>query len=77
MSTVKIVLISCLVSTISIIFFEYTGIFHNTVYNCDSPQFNELPDSVQEECVHIIENELRDLIERKLQDDATRKYIEV
>ena len=77
MSTVKIVLISCLISISSIIFFEYTGIFHDTVYDCDSEQFSEFPNVVQEECVRILENELRDLIERKLQDDAKRKYINV
>jgi hypothetical protein len=77
MTTIKTVVLSCLVSILTVVALDRIGFFHNTVYDCDSTYFKDFPRDVQEECVHILENELKDLMKRKMEEDAKKGITQI
>lgn len=60
----------CLLYTILV---EHTG----QLYDCSSPKFSEFPEEIQEECIRSLQEELRDLIEEQLLEDARKKLTNV
>jgi hypothetical protein len=77
MNPIKIVVLSCIISVLSVIVLAQFGVFHQAVYDCDSQNFGNFPPAVQEECVHMLENELKDLIEKKMEEDAKKGITQV
>lgn len=77
MTNIKLVVFSCLISILSILALEHAGFFHGSVYDCDSTDFKQFPLDVQEECVSILENELRDLIKEQREKDAKKRFTQI
>lgn len=77
MTNIKLVVFSCLISILSILALEHAGFFHGSVYDCDSADFAEFPLDVQEECVRILENELRDLIKEQMKNNAEKSFTQI
>jgi hypothetical protein len=77
MTPIKIVVLSCVISVLSVVALERVGFFHSSVYDCDSQNFSNFPLDVQEECVLILENELRDLIKKQMKKDAKKGITEI
>ena len=47
------------------------------IYNCSSSKFDSFPADVQEECIYKLQEELIELIQQRMQEEAAKKYIEV
>jgi hypothetical protein len=67
----------CSISIICVISLACVKYFPHTVYNCDSVFFDEFPLSVQEECVRLLENDIRELIKRKSQLSSEKRHIQI
>lgn len=77
MTNIKLVVFSCLISILAVFALERVGFFHGSVYDCDSTNFAEFPLDVQEECVRILENELRDLIKEQMEKNAEKSFTQI
>lgn len=75
--SIRIILISFLVSFLTFGMLNHYVYVTTPAYDCSSPNFPSFPESVQEECIISLEQELRELIRKQLQEEARKKLIEV
>jgi hypothetical protein len=77
MNTVKIIVLSSVIAIVIVVILENIGIIPSTAYDCNSSHFNEFPSDVQDQCIQILEQDLRELFEKQIIEEHNRKLINV
>ena len=76
-SIISIIVLSNVLAVLMVIMLDHSGYFTREIYDCSSSKFNEFPREVQQECIRALEEELKDLIRRQLEENAKKTLIEV
>jgi len=76
-SIISIIVLSNILAVLMVVMLNHSGYFTREIYDCSSSKFTEFPRDVQQECIRALEEELKDLIRRQLEESTKKSYIEV
>jgi hypothetical protein len=76
-SIISIIVLSNILAVLMVIMLDHREYFTREIYDCSSSKFNEFPREIQQECIRALEEELKDLIRRQLEESTKKSYIEV